>query len=310
MNNHVFLILLLSIGLSASIAQAADANFCDGYAKTSVKHQVANVAQSCNEKGSGWSPLYITHKAWCRDVSRGVASKAIKDRNQSLGSCGADIRKFNWDTLPDIPLVWGRLFDQMLAAVKQDDVEAIKLMHNNGVKISYNAGPSKQTILYKAIDLQAEKISRYLLSQNASTKISSHGGNNALSKMIDDKKINYRLLNMLLKGGFDPNKGAKGSGDQAFPLLLAANNNNYAVVKMMIEAGGNPNLTKTATPLLYAVANRNMSMAKLLMASGANPNLSGNGSSCLPLDKALKSGSKSMIDFLKAEGAKSHPSCR
>ena len=63
------------------------------------------------------------------------------------------------------------------------------------------------------------------------------------------------------------------------------------------------------TPLLYAVEKKNMSMTKLLVESGANPNLAGEGSSCLPLDVAFKSGSRGVIDYLKSKGAKTGVSC-
>ena len=299
----------LSIGLSASL-QAADARFCDNYAKTAVKQQIGNVSQDCAEKGSRWSSSYIGHKAWCMGASKANASKESEARSSALGSCGADSYKINWNTLPNIPTVWDKLFVEMLEATKKDDVEAVKTMLGNGVNIRHDYQAKDGTILYHAVDLQAEKTALYLLSQKANTKATSKGGANALSKMIEDKSINYRLLGALLKGGFDPNYAGQDTSDMAFPLLIATKKNDYAAVQMLLQAGANPNLKRTETPLLYAVANRNMSMVQLLLKSGANPNLSSAMSSCLPLDKAIKSGSRSVIEFLKTKGAKTAPNCR
>jgi hypothetical protein len=305
-----YLLPLIVLVFSQSTAlQAADSRFCDGYAKTAVKQQIGNVAQSCAEKGLRWSSSYINHKAWCSGVNKSAATKEITARDNSLASCGADARKFNWNTLPDIPYVWDKLFEQMLQATKQDDVVAVQLMHANGVSINHDEGSNNGTILYHAVDNQAEKTSAYLLSQKANTKATTKSGGNALSKMIEDRNINYRMLGMLLKGGFDPNYGGKGYNDNYFPMLLAAKKNDFTAVKMMLQAGGNPNLKRDSTPLLYAVENKNMSMAKLLIESGANLNLSGKASACSPLGKAYKSGSRSMIEFLESKGAKPSSGC-
>jgi len=301
--------LILFIGFSTSL-QAADAGFCDNYAKTAVQQQIGNVAQSCAEKGSRWSSSYMTHNAWCRSAAKSTASKQIEARESALSSCGADSRRINWSTLPDIPAVWDRLFAQMLEATRKDDVNAVQAMHANGVSINHKEKASGGTMLYNAVDLQAEKTAAYLLSQRANPRATNNGGSNALSAMIRDKKVNYRMLGALLKGGFDPNYGGKGLTDSAFPLLLAAKKNDYTAVQMMLKAGGNPNLRRGETPLLYAVGNRNMSMVQLLINSGAQPNLSGAATSCRPLDKALKSGSRGVIAFLKSQGAQAAPGCR
>lgn len=299
----------LLIGLSTSL-QAADAGYCDSYAKTAVKQQIGNIAQSCAEKGSRWSPSYISHKAWCMRAAKSTAMKQTEARDNALGSCGADSRKVNWQTLPNIPAVWDRLSAQMLEAIKKDDVNAVRTMHANGVSINYSERTNNGTALYYAVDLQAEKSAAYLLSQRANPRATVKRGGNALSAMLRDRTVNYRMLGALLRGGFDPNYGGKSLTDEAFPLLLAAKKNDYTAVQMMLRAGGNPNLRRRETPLLYAVGNRNMSMVRLLINSGANPNLRGGSSSCLPLDKAMKSGSRGVIDFLKSKQAKTAPNCR
>ncbi|MGB1309988.1 MAG: ankyrin repeat domain-containing protein [Leucothrix sp.] len=300
---------LALLSLNAGL-YAADGRFCNDYARTAVKQQVSNIAQSCAEKGPKWSPSYIGHKAWCLGASKANAIKESDARRNALSSCGADTGKINWQTLPDIPRVWDRLFSQMLTAAKKDDATAVNIMHKSGVNIKHNQGAKNGTILYHAVDLQAEKTAVYLLSQNANPRATTHNGGSALSKMIEDKRVNYRMLAALLKKGFDPNYGGKANGDAAFPLLLAAQKNDYTAVQMMLKAGGNANLKRDATPLLYAVKNRNMSMITLLIKSGANPNLSGRKSSCLPLNEAQKGGSRGVIEYLKTKGARTAPNCR
>ena len=303
------LTIIFSLVSGMSSTHAAEAQFCDNYAATAVKQQIGNVSQSCAEKGARWSPSYTKHRAWCLGTSKAKANKELEARNNSLASCGADTYKINWNTLPDIPAVWDRLFNQRIEAVKEDDVKGVQVMHENGVNLSHVKDQNFGTILYHAVDYQAEKTAAYLLNQGGNPKITTNAGGSALVGMLQDKKINYRMLGSLLKYGFDPNYGGEGSFDEAFPLLLAAKRNDYTAVSMMLKSSGNPNLRLDATSLLYATINRNMSMIKLLIQSGANPNLSGKFSGCLPLDRALQSGSQSIIKFLKSKGAKTSKHC-
>ena len=182
-------------------------------------------------------------------------------------------------------------------------------MHANGVSIHHQYGFNYAAILYHAVDLQAEKTAEYLLSQGADPKIIPNGGGNALAKMLENPKVNYRMLRMLLKKGFDPNYGGEGYADDYFPMLMAAKKNDLKAMQIMLQAGGNPNLARDTTPLLHAIRHRNQTMIHLLMNAGAKPNLAGNYPMCNPMDEALKTGSQSIINYLKAKGAKASGHC-
>ena len=93
--------------------------------------------------------------------------------------------------------------------------------------------------------------------------------------------------------------------DDYFPVMMAAKQNNYRAMQMLLKAGGEASIARDSTPLMYAIKNRNMAMVKMLLNAGAKVNQSGSMESCsLPLDMAIKSGSRGLINFLKSKGAK------
>ena len=297
---------LLALGLCHSSSLfAANERHCDHYAKTAIKQQIANVANACQQKGARWSPLYIEQNAWCKKVRKSISANETKERNKALKKCGADYKNIDFQNRKYMPQMLDWLFDEMKAATKNDDVVAVKVMHAHGVTIHHQYAFNYGDMLYQAVDLQAEKVAKYLISQGGNPKIIHNGGGNSLSEMIKDPRINYRMLAMLLKNGFDPNYGGEGYSDNFFPLLLAAKKNKYRALQMMLKAGGDPNLKRDSTPLMYAIGNRNMSIVRMLVNAGAKVNESGSGESCsLPLDKAIKSGSGAIVSYLKSKGAK------
>ncbi|MGB1010224.1 MAG: ankyrin repeat domain-containing protein [Thiolinea sp.] len=304
-------IILSILFLCAPAAQAADSRYCDHYAQTAVKQQVANIAHSCNQTGLRWSPLYVGQKKWCATVRREVADKETKARNAALLSCGTNMQKINWNKLPHVPGVWDALFAQMLAATKKDDVVAVKVMHANGVSIHHEEGFNNGTLFYHAVDIQAEKVSEYLLSQGAKVDESTpNGGGSALSRMLSDAKINHRMLAMLLRMGVDPNAVVEGYSDSVFPLIAAVENNHQQAVQMLLNAKANPNLFRDNPALHYAVDNRNMNIVKMLVNAGADVNAKDLYGVCTTLDKARKSGSQGIINYLKSRGAKPGPNCQ
>jgi ankyrin repeat protein len=306
------LLTALLLSLSVSSLQAADARFCDNYAQTSIKQQMANIANNCKQTGLRWSPLYEGQKAWCMTVRDSIASNENNARNAALKACGTDLKKLDWQKLPDIPMVWDLLFAQMLQATKKDDVVAVKVMHAHGVSIHHEEGFNNGAILLHAVDLQAEKVAEYLLDQGASPRGTTNGGGNALSRMIEDPTINYRMLAMLLRKGFDPNYGGEGYSFQAFPLLLAANKNDFRAVRMMMSAGGDPNLMRDFSPLYFAITHKNLAMVKLLVEAGAKLNVEigiGLGPCSYPLNVAERTGSSGLISYLKSKGATPAPDC-
>ena len=297
-------VLVITLFFSHTLS-AADARFCDGYAKTSIKQQMVNVVAECKQKGIRWSTLHKGQYRWCTTVRESVANKETKFRNDALAKCGVSINENLWD-YPKYPSAQSWLYNSMANAVKKDDVVSVKYMHKEGVEFTDNAGDNDGGLLYLAVDHQAEKTAKYLLTKGQKPTQIPNGGGNALSKMIEDKKINYRMLAMLLKNGFDPNYGGEGYSDDYFPMMLAARLNKYRVMQMLLKAKGDPNLGRDQTTLIFAIKNRNMSIVKMLVNAGADVNKRGSypDGHLSPLDIAQKSGSGGMVKYLKSKGAK------
>lgn len=72
---------------------------------------------------------------------------------------------------------------------------------------------------------------------------------------------------------------------------------------MLLSAGGDPNLTRESTPLIYAIKNRNMGIVQMLLKAGADVNKVGQANQT-PLEVAMSSGSRALINLLLAKGAK------
>jgi ankyrin repeat protein len=80
----------------------------------------------------------------------------------------------------------------------------------------------------------------------------------------------YQLIPALLEMGADPNyKGRDGDT----PLIVASMESNYGVVDKLVRAGARPNVQgKNGTPLLAAVTGGDRDMVRLLLEAGADPN--------------------------------------
>lgn len=295
-------------------AYAASTQFCSQYAQTSIRQQIANVAYDCRQRGLRWSPLYEGQKQWCMSVREAVANKETQARQTTLATCKAPVRKIAWNSLDSG--LWDPLFDQMLAATKIDDVVAVKVMHAQGISIHHEWGFNYGAMIYHAIDHQAEKTATYLLSQGARPNSSTNGGGGSLSNMLDDPKVNYRMLSMLLQRGADPNYAGEAYTDSAYPLLTAVMHNDLRAVRILLNAGANPNRFADDPAIIHAIKKRNLPILQALVNAGANVNTGPNHTDCangssnnLPLDQATASGHQPIIQFLRSRGAKLRSQC-
>ena len=93
--------LVITLFFSHTLS-AADARFCDKYAKTSIKQQMVNVVASCKQKGIRWSVLHTGQFRWCRTVRESVANKETKFRNDALAQCGVSINENLWENVWEI----------------------------------------------------------------------------------------------------------------------------------------------------------------------------------------------------------------
>ena len=297
--------ILLATSFVSSPLLAADGRYCDNYAKTSIKQQFTNIVKSCRQQGIRWSSLYQGQYDWCRTVRIKFADNETRIRNQALQNCGTSLDEKAWEKTENTSAAtW--LYLSMQAAAKKDDLTAVKYMQSLGVVTSDPGGDNDGGLLYIAVESQAERVSKYLLSIGKNPKQIPNGGGNALAAMLNNKKVNYRMLGMLLRNGFDPNYGGEGYSDSYFPVLQAAIKNDYQAMLMLLKAGGDPNVSRDSTPLIYAIRNRNMSIVRALLGAGADVNASIPDNFCeKALDAAVRSGSASLVNTLKSKGAKS-----
>lgn len=316
--------------LFTSSAWAADARFCDQYARKSIQQQVVNVGQGCGNTGLRWSPLYEGQKNWCLTVRQAIAEAETQARETALRSCGTTSAPVNWRNLPDQPGVWDRLFAQEMTALKQDDAVSIEVMHRHGIDINHDEGFNNGTILYHAIAQQAEKSAHYLLRQGVNPNRTTNGGWNPLNNMFIrydpqqrkyvSTKANPALLQLLLNYGADPNSyGELGPG--SLPLDEAIDSNQLQAAVLLLRAGANPNLHDPGVDpiLIRAITGKNHEAVVLLANSGANVNYGRGGMACkdkpdsdniLPLDIALKIGANMIAQVLRNQGARTAAECR
>jgi ankyrin repeat protein len=97
--------------------------------------------------------------------------------------------------------------------------------------------PIRDYCLWEATKLKHEELAFLLIEHGVNPNASPHNST-ALSMAITNELTNIAVA--LLKAGADPNKV---EGFSAAPLLLAAARGNYEVVKALLDAGANINVT-------------------------------------------------------------------
>lgn len=102
--------------------------------------------------------------------------------------------------------------------------------------------------------------------------------NNIFQATIDNDLARVRAI---IKSGININQ--KHPQIQLTPLIQAINLRRIEIIKILLEAGADPNLCQDvyATPLELATSIGNIEVIELSLRAGANPNLCGIGSSAL-----------------------------
>jgi len=107
----------------------------------------------------------------------------------------------------------------------------------------------------------------------------------------------------LLREGMDPNRRVF----MESMLTLAARKKRTGVIKVLLEAGADPNIERGG-PLILAVGTRNREAVRALIAAGANVNLRGPGD-FPPLTTASFKGDVELVDMLVRAGAALNKRC-
>ncbi|GLI63909.1 hypothetical protein VaNZ11_007046 [Volvox africanus] len=115
-------------------------------------------------------------------------------------------------------------------------------------------------------------------------------------------QIYLEIVRVLLHWGADPN--TQGSKNGTTPLLIAVENNHLGLLRVLLEAGANPNLPDTngCTPLLAACTEGHLEMARVLLEHGAKPNMQ-RRDGWTALMGATLNRSTAMAELLLAAGA-------
>jgi ankyrin repeat protein len=132
---------------------------------------------------------------------------------------------------------------------------------------------------------------RRLLLKDANPNSRSIYGDSALKIAVEHGCI--EAVKILIKFGADVN--------YQNPLMDACRNRKWRIVKILLDAGANPNqITRCTNPLSYAATYDQIKIVKLLLAHNANVDIE---DGC-PLKRAAFNGNTELVALLLKSGAK------
>ena len=293
--------LLLTLTIFTSVNGHADQTaLCSDYAKSSVLSHINNVKSECGFKGELWNPSLKQHQTWCLDGNLSLAKQNLLDRAQLLEECGRSMQRgLAWEETDFF--IQNKLFGELINAVAMDDVDSLKLFEEQGVDLSFEWHLIDGGLLYWAISNQASKVVHHLIEEKlANPNLTSNGGPNPLVKLLNNApRVNYRLLDYLLRKGARPNHGGEDFSDESYPLTTAASHNDLESVRLLLKYKADPNLYESVPPLMMAIYNNNSRMVDLLLSSGAKPNQGLNGLHCQKIHKTQSYGNLLAMDSAK-----------
>ena len=113
------------------------------------------------------------------------------------------------------------------------------------------------------------------------------------------KKNDLRAIKLLLDAGFNPNSAINAN----YPVYYAAKYNKRQVMYLLLQAGANPN-KDLSSPLRFAILHKNYDMANMLIDYGADINYEDNWSNETLLYTALKKKQYDIAALLIKKGAR------
>jgi ankyrin repeat protein len=204
----------------------------------------------------------------------------------------------------------------LIEAIKSVNPEMVKLFLEHGANVElkdgYDSTPLMSAILwadvthasknYSVLDkANSIEIVDMLINCHANVNYNgTYGGKPGVTPLgqaasVNDYSLSLILTGKLLNAGADVNPNI--ASDEMSPLLWALTtvytrwedeqNNRLDVIKMLLEAGANPNITYGGTTPLHIAAAIDYDLTKLLLNVGANKNAK-NSENKTALDTAAK----------------------
>lgn len=256
--------------------------FCSNYTDTLVLLQNKAVKTHCDLAGYHWSTHLKSQqeKKACLDLAKNESEILLKRRESSrilsalsnmIKLCESEEyakRSVNFNSLDSIAR--DVFTERLIAAVKKDDVGAVKQLILQGVDPFYELSMNFGTPLYHAIAAQAAQSVKLLIDLGASPNFTCNGCANPLNNLLKNKLVDYDLLEYLLKNGSDPNY--HGEATNPAPISIAVENNDIKAVKLLLDNGTTWFESAASEPLLtLAIKHGDLPLITLLLEHGVDP---------------------------------------
>ncbi len=166
------------------------------------------------------------------------------------------------------PWAWADSYDDFFAAIKRDDVNALRALATRGFDLN-TLDPAGQHPLYLALRDEADRVALYLLGQQR-VQVEHRNAKGESPLMMAALKGKPELVRRLIERGAEVNKPGWA------PLHYAATHageNSVAVVRLLLEhhAYIDAESPNRSTPLMMAAHYGHPRVLRLLLEEGADP---------------------------------------
>lgn len=199
--------------------------------------------------------------------------------------------------------------EQLIEASEKGDLNTVKQLISKGFDLNSQNKDTGVTPLMQASLFGHVDVVGYLLNHGADPNKKDAYGNNALDNAIyNESSLNKDVLAItkivasLISAGVNVSHVVEGEHSASTPLIEATNNGYSDIVKMLIKAGADPNLSGNdgKTPLMYAALRGHEDIINALISSGADPNkLSSEGKTALVF--AIEGGHQTVVPLLEID---------